>query len=199
MPNRTCSLDGCDRDLYCRGWCVAHHARWRKHGDPGPAVVRRRWPSTVCIVDACEERSKTRQMCKVHYQRWWRYGDPLVVTLADHGRAWTGDAVGYAGVHSRLRVERGKAAEQICVRCGGSADEWAYDHAAPNEQQDETTGKPYSTDLSHYLPLCLADHRRFDVEDTRVWTCSVDDCEGAHKAHGLCRKHYLSAWRAGRP
>ncbi len=37
MPDRTCTLDGCDKNLYCRGYCRMHHMRVLRHGDPGPA------------------------------------------------------------------------------------------------------------------------------------------------------------------
>jgi hypothetical protein len=28
-----CSVAGCDGEAFCFGWCMAHHGRWRKHGD----------------------------------------------------------------------------------------------------------------------------------------------------------------------
>lgn len=34
MSTRTCSVAGCERRHYGRGYCRAHHARWRRHGDP---------------------------------------------------------------------------------------------------------------------------------------------------------------------
>jgi hypothetical protein len=34
MDERTCTVDGCQRPVYARGWCNPHYQRWRKHGDP---------------------------------------------------------------------------------------------------------------------------------------------------------------------
>lgn len=31
---KQCSLDGCEKRHYARGWCDMHYRRWRAHGDP---------------------------------------------------------------------------------------------------------------------------------------------------------------------
>lgn len=31
---RACSIEGCRKKHYARGWCSAHYTRWRRHGDP---------------------------------------------------------------------------------------------------------------------------------------------------------------------
>jgi hypothetical protein len=32
--NRGCAIQGCDRPHNCRGWCLLHYTRWKRHGDP---------------------------------------------------------------------------------------------------------------------------------------------------------------------
>jgi hypothetical protein len=118
-----------------------------------------------CAVDGCERKSRCRGWCNMHHQRWMTHGDPLVVKESprgpSHGR-WKGDDAGYAAIHLRLKTSRTLTA---CAVCGASATQWAYDHADPDEQYDKT-GKylvAYSTDPSHYFPVCASCHKRFDL------------------------------------
>lgn len=32
--DRICSIEGCQKTVFARGWCRAHWTRWRRHGDP---------------------------------------------------------------------------------------------------------------------------------------------------------------------
>lgn len=34
MAERTCSIQGCSKRHYSRGWCTKHYQRWQKWGDP---------------------------------------------------------------------------------------------------------------------------------------------------------------------
>lgn len=46
MPERTCSVSGCDSPAYVRGWCRPHYSRWLRTGDPidrRPSLVERFW------------------------------------------------------------------------------------------------------------------------------------------------------------
>lgn len=74
MANRTCSLDGCERKHYGRGYCTLHYQRWAKHGDPGPAALLRTTRVGVCQVPECGRQIQSLGYCSMHYQRF-RAGD----------------------------------------------------------------------------------------------------------------------------
>lgn len=38
--NRMCSVEGCDKRHFCRGYCQTHHKRWYLYGDP--SVVKQK-------------------------------------------------------------------------------------------------------------------------------------------------------------
>ena len=66
----------------------------------------------------------------------------------------------YSTVHDRLRNERGRAQNHLCVDCGGQAYEWSYDGLDPEEMID--WGHRYSTKPEHYAPRCRSCHNRHD-------------------------------------
>jgi hypothetical protein len=45
MTDRTCSINGCQRRRWARGWCTSHYSNWRLYGDPSIVGPNRRSPS----------------------------------------------------------------------------------------------------------------------------------------------------------
>lgn len=39
LTKKTCSIDGCEDIVSCRGWCEKHYNRWRRHGNPNTTLV----------------------------------------------------------------------------------------------------------------------------------------------------------------
>lgn len=70
--------------------------------------------------------------------------------------------VSYGAAHGRVHKARGPASDYPCVRCGGQARDWAYDHADPDVRYDVQIHSPFSLDPNHYQPMCVQCHRRFD-------------------------------------
>lgn len=78
MPQGNCSIEGCTRTAIRRGWCGAHYARWRRHGDPlGGGTDRLSYGPGTCLIGGCELPRVTRGWCANHYARWQAHGDPL--------------------------------------------------------------------------------------------------------------------------
>lgn len=74
MDKRTCSIGGCEKPHYGKGWCQAHWHRNRRYGDPlgGGPMLR---PPRECSVQNCSERAIAKELCRTHYYRLKRWGD----------------------------------------------------------------------------------------------------------------------------
>lgn len=200
-----CAVEGCGRPHFGRGWCRTHYFRVRRTGDVGTAEVATKRPEAECAVDGCDRtiRGGARGWCHTHYTRYRRQGDPNVVGTPRPPRGpdnimWAGDEASYSAVHQRLRRERGPAAAHPCVACGGTAEQWAYDHSEPEPRRDPSHDAPYSVDLARYQPMCQSCHKRLDhAQRQHPHSCSVPECSGAGPYRkGLCNAHYLRARRA---
>lgn len=113
----------------------------------------------LCSVVDCDRRHEAHGYCDRHYRRWRKFGNPLIA------RAPLRDDVGYYAMHYRVYAAKGRADEHSCV-CGARAGEWSYDRADPDEMFSKE-GYPYSTNIDHYEPKCIACHRAIDYVATR--------------------------------
>lgn len=115
----------------------------------------------LCRCDCGAEKSVLTAMLK--------NGDALscgcLRNLSSALRRWQGDAVGYLGLHDRIRAARGPAKSHPCADCGGPSRDWSYDGADPDERYEVVNGYrlAYSLDLGHYAARCVRCHRRHDV------------------------------------
>lgn len=165
MPERICSVAGCDRPVKCRGWCQAHYFRWRRSGDPGGPELQLKGAPKPCHIEGCGREVNGLGLCDRHYQRYRKWGDPYYSEpdpkRGQDNPSWKNHNIGYGTAHERVRAQRGKADEQPCCNCGRSAKHWAYDHEDPDERISEFG--PFSVDPEHYLPMCVPCHKRFDL------------------------------------
>lgn len=159
MAESTCSVPGCGEPVNVKRLrlCRMHYMRWYRTGDAGMAAKQRQQPPAACTFPNCPNPPPYRRgLCSMHDKRRRKHGDPAL------GARPPADAVGYLGVHHRLRQLRGDAGEHACQHCKDRAYDWAYDHGDPDERQDPRRG-PYSLDPDRYLPLCRSCHKRFDL------------------------------------
>lgn len=60
VAGRICSIEGCKRKLYARGWCSRHYQRWARFGDPSAGGARFENPW-----DSIQERTEWAGDCLV--------------------------------------------------------------------------------------------------------------------------------------
>lgn len=77
MSDRTCSVDGCNREVSCRDYCAKHYTQWWKHGTVRePTQKLRSYPEIQrCSVEGCDRSAKSKTLCPKHYQRWRKTGN----------------------------------------------------------------------------------------------------------------------------
>ena len=71
----------------------------------------------------------------------------------------------YRMVHRKIVRERGKASGYLCIECGSTAMDWAYQHSDPLVT---STDRPFSQDIKHYSPMCRRCHLKLDKVHERM-------------------------------
>lgn len=78
----TCSMSECVKAAYCRGFCLMHYERLKRHGDP--AIVKRiRYHGALCSVAGCLRAASVNTICNTHNQRVRRGGSVDYVTSTE--------------------------------------------------------------------------------------------------------------------
>lgn len=115
-----------------------------------------------CSIDGCDQggRYAATGWCQTHYHRYWRTGSTDILP-----KEFRTDLT-YRGAHGRVRSAFGAASKFLCVKCGGWANEWAYDGTDPSERTGCERGVykiSYSVWPEFYMPMCFQCHRLKDA------------------------------------
>lgn len=164
IAGTTCPIDGCTRERATRnGFCEMHRARQRRNGTTEQLKPwTRRDPTAECEALECTNLATHGGYCAKHDARVRRHGDPDVVLPNVLPPVIRRAVVSYAGMHGRLRKDRGSATAHPCHDCGAPARQWSYDHLDPEGLTSAEGG--YSLDPGHYLPRCVPCHKRHDLD-----------------------------------
>jgi hypothetical protein len=71
MKTEPCTITGCEARQHARGFCDKHYQRFKKHGDPNWAFIKK-----TCSITGCNRPVSGKGWCKFHYQHWLRNNDP---------------------------------------------------------------------------------------------------------------------------
>ena len=128
-------------------------------------MPREKKDPTPCSADSCNKDSKARGMCGTHYAAWWK-AQPKDFRTYRTGRPRLA-TVTYEGMHSRLEINMGRAAENSCVDCGNPANDWTWSNECDETlwgiaKKGRPNLNPYCMHYEHYAPRCTKCHMIFD-------------------------------------
>lgn len=73
-----CSIAGCNKPSFGRGWCGMHYERWRRLGSTD---LPRRSQKPKCSIAGCGRTVQARGWCHNHYTKWNRRGGDLAINF----------------------------------------------------------------------------------------------------------------------
>lgn len=92
MADRTCSIEGCEAKVLCRGWCRRHYTRWYETGSTDLGVRTGR----VYTRKPIEERFWLKVQKTDPESCWWWTGGK---TKLGYGMIWDYDRKGHSMAH----------------------------------------------------------------------------------------------------
>lgn len=98
-----CSFDGCEREQYSRGLCLAHYRQWRAGKELAPTRFKEpnNWKKETCSFPSCDRVTKGKGLCPGHYHQQWR-GEELKPLRVQRGRSKYGSSKNRVPVKTRL-------------------------------------------------------------------------------------------------
>lgn len=129
-----------------------------------------RSPFTICTIEGCGKAHQCRGLCKTHYSRLMQTGttDDPPERVGELAQNWSGDNVGYHGVHIRAR----KILPKQCRVCGATEARLQvalrHDAASVNLRTHDYLKNgtlitlAYSVKTDEYVRLCETCHRQYD-------------------------------------
>ena len=75
---KKCSVEGCERKYFAKGYCSLHDGRVRRTGAPGPAQRLHNQPlkNRTCSLEGCDRRHYAKGLCNLHWTRLTNGGEP---------------------------------------------------------------------------------------------------------------------------
>lgn len=163
MPDRTCSVEGCEASARVRGWCKKHYERWRRTGS---LDLKPKPQDPGCKVRGCTGRHRALGYCYAHYMRWYRKGttsptyEPGHQALGSSGYYHTqmtghplANSSGRVYVHRVVLWDSIGPGEHPCHWCGWRV-RWDWVDRAHMLNVDHIDHDKRNNDVSNLVPAC---------------------------------------------
>ena len=73
---KKCSIENCQRLVYCKNYCIPHYRRLKLYGNPNGGFYDINTKKTInkkkkkkCDIDGCESFVIAKGFCRLHYKR----------------------------------------------------------------------------------------------------------------------------------
>lgn len=187
---KLCTVDGCNRAVYAKGWCSPHYQRAYKHGgDPTAGRPPRQYfPPPQCSEPCCERSARARGLCGTHYRQTRVRGlldghqktrPPIRPECSVPGCGAHRYGHGLCQTHYMRAKRRGILDRYSRIDL--------VSEEPPGRKQVTAVRQPRPK------PALSPRHRR------RSRGCSLDGCTNRHAGHGLCKNHLAQKRRAESP
>ena len=64
MSERLCSVEGCERKHYAKGFCRTHYARMSRGAPLDRPIQRHGGPVKFCSVEGCDRGNRAKGFCR---------------------------------------------------------------------------------------------------------------------------------------
>ena len=97
---RICSVEGCDKKHFGKGYCNKHYINLKRHNNP-LYVAPRYNHSKKCSVIDCNRKYYGKGYCQLHYQRFKNHGSTLYTGHERHGMTHSSEFIIWTGMIQR--------------------------------------------------------------------------------------------------
>jgi hypothetical protein len=170
IQSGVCSINGCEKKHFGKGFCYSHYFNWWKHGTP----IKPQKQIRKCSFHGCERKYRAKGLCELHYIRWRKHGDASVA-LRKKGQ-YSPNQYGYFKDTHRRVMEKHLNRK-----------------LSPSEHIHHINGIKTDNRIVNLQIVTPAEHIR--IHHPAYHGCSVKNCMQKHFAKKLCRKHYMVDYR----
>lgn len=178
-----CSVDGCDKEVECHGYCSLHLRQKRMYGTVYKESKREH--TKICSVVSCDTKYHAKGLCKNHYKEIRKYKNEDKFDRRC----------------SILGCKEPHHKDGLCL------DHYKqyYPHSFMVLEDHEKCYVPGCGRKIYTMTLCKRHYnskwKYGEVKEDIVYPekCKVDGCDGTHHAKGYCDWHYGHFLRYGYP
>lgn len=153
MP-KICSVEGCEKEIFCRGYCRPHYRRLQRYNDPlaGGPYQEYKNKGKMCRINGCKNMAATKGLCSKHYQRLLSHGNIFYSGHRDHRfldhcrewRTWDGMKQRCYNPKSPSYKNYGGRGVKVCDRwLGKEGFFYFYLDMGPKPKGKFPSGKPF--------------------------------------------------------